>query len=139
MSRVNMARVILGGLVAGVLIDIGEYLLNDVVLAEEVRATMAGFNLPAPGGGAIAVFVFLGFGVGITAVWLYAAIRPRYGPGAKTALCAGSAVWFLACAYPDVVIAALGFFPVADTIVVLIWRLVEFSLATLAGAWLYQE
>ena len=47
MSRVNMARVILGGLVAGVLINIGEYLLNDVVLADEVRATMAGFNLPA--------------------------------------------------------------------------------------------
>ncbi len=139
MSRVNMARVILGGLAAGVLINIGEYLLNDVVLAEEVRATMAGFNLPAPGGGAIAVFVFLGFGVGITAVWLYAAIRPRYGPGAKTALCAGSAVWFLACAYPDVAFAALGFFPVGDTVVVLIWRLVEFSLATLAGAWLYQE
>ena len=100
---------------------------------------MAGFNLPPPGGGAIAVFVFLGFGVGITAVWLYAAIRPRYSPGAKTALCAGSAVWFLTSAYPDVVIAALGFFPVGDTVVVLIWRLVEFSLATLVGAWLYQE
>ncbi len=83
MSRINMARVLLGGLAAGLLINIGEYLLHDVVLAEEIRATMAGFNLPAPGGGAIAVFVFLGFGVGITAVWLYAAIRPRYGDGPR--------------------------------------------------------
>ena len=97
-----MARVLLGGLVAGLLINIGEFLLNEVVLAEEIRATMAGFNLPEPGGSAITVFLFLGFGVGVTAVWLYAAIRPRYGAGAKTALCAGSAVWFLACAYPGV-------------------------------------
>ena len=29
MSRVNMARVLLGGLVAGLLINIGEYLLID--------------------------------------------------------------------------------------------------------------
>ncbi len=139
MSRINMARVLLGGLAAGLLINIGEYLLHDVVLAEEIRATMAGFNLPAPGGGAIAVFVFLGFGVGLTAVWLYAAIRPRYGAGPKVALCAGSAVWFLAYAYPGVAFAALGFFPVGDTVFVLIWQLVEVSLGTLAGAWVYQE
>ena len=134
MSRVNMARVLLGGLAAGVLINIGEFLLNEVVLGDEIRATMAGFNLPEPGGGAIALFLFLGVGVGITAVWLYAAIRPRYGAGAKTALCAGSAVWFLACAYPGVAFAALGFFPVGDTVVVLIWQLVEVSLGTLVGA-----
>ncbi len=139
MSRVNMARVLLGGLVAGLLINIGEFLLNEVVLAEEIRAAMVGFNLPEPDGGAITLFLFLGFGVGLTAVWLYAAIRPRYGAGAKTALCAGSAVWFLACAYPGVAFAALGFFPVGETVFVLIWQLAEFSLGTLAGAWLYQE
>ena len=139
MDRVNMARVLPGGLAAGVLINLGEFLLNEVVLAEEIRAAMAGFNLPEPDGGAITLFLFLGFGVGLTAVWLYAAIRPRYGAGAKTALCAGSAVWFLACVYPGVAFAALGFFPVGDTVFVLIWQLVEFSLGTLAGAWLYQE
>jgi hypothetical protein len=32
---------------------------------------------------------------GITLVWLYAAIRPRYGPGPKTAVCAGLAIWFI--------------------------------------------
>jgi hypothetical protein len=38
-------------------------------------------------------FVLWGFLVGIFAVWLYAAIRPRYGDGPKTALCAGAVVW----------------------------------------------
>jgi hypothetical protein len=33
---------------------------------------------------------------GIVIVWMYAAIRPRYGAGAKTAMCAAFAVWFVA-------------------------------------------
>src|SRR5207249_3963498 len=41
------------------------------------------------------MFLAWGFLVGIFAVWLYAAIRPRYGAGPKTALCAGAAVWGL--------------------------------------------
>jgi hypothetical protein len=28
-------------------------------------------------------------------MWLYAAIRPRYGPGPKTAAVAGFALWFI--------------------------------------------
>ncbi len=35
MSRVNMVRAFLGGLVAGLLINIGEFLLNEVVLGDE--------------------------------------------------------------------------------------------------------
>jgi hypothetical protein len=41
-----------------------------------------------------------GFLIGIFAIWLYAAIRPRHGPGPKTAVCAGaSAVDALAGAW----------------------------------------
>ena len=32
---------------------------------------------------------------GISILWLYAAIRPRYGPGAKTATIAAFASWFI--------------------------------------------
>jgi hypothetical protein len=41
----------------------------------------------------MAAHLLWGFVVGIAAIWLYAAIRPRYGPGAATALRAGFAVW----------------------------------------------
>ena len=34
--------------------------------------------------------------LGIAAVWLYAAIRPRYGAGPRTAVIAGLAVWVMA-------------------------------------------
>src|SRR5688500_7593432 len=36
--------------------------------------------------------------VGIWAMWLYAAIRPRYGAGPKTAAIAGFAWWVIAAA-----------------------------------------
>ena len=44
-------------------------------------------------GGAIATNVVAQFVVGILLVWLYAAIRPRFGPGMKTATYAALVVW----------------------------------------------
>jgi hypothetical protein len=139
MGRINMARVVLGGLLAGLVINVGEFLLNGVLLAEELNAAIQRMNLPAVAGGTIGVFVVMGFLLGIAAVWLYAAIRPRYGAGPKTALCAGAAVWFLAYAYPSVGMTAMGMFPASLTAMGLVWGLGELLVATVAGAWAYQE
>ena len=43
--------------------------------------------------GAIATNVVVSFVIGILLVWLYAAIRPRFGPGPKTAILAALVVW----------------------------------------------
>ena len=135
----NMARVILGGLAAGLVINIGEFILNGVVLASSMESAMARLNLPPVGGSAIAMFVILGFALGIATVWLYAAIRPRYGIGPRTALCAGATVWFLAYLYPSVGMAGMGLFPTNLILIGVVWGLVEMLVAALAGAWLYTE
>jgi hypothetical protein len=139
MGRINVARVVLGGLLAGLVINVSETLLNAVVLQEELNRAVQRMNLPPVSGAAIGIFVVLGFALGITAVWLYAAIRPRYGAGPKTALCAGAAVWFFAYVYPSVGLAAMGMFPINVTALGLIWGLVELLVATVAGAWPYKE
>jgi hypothetical protein len=36
MKKINMGRVLLGGLIAGVVLNIGEFLLNGVVLAKSM-------------------------------------------------------------------------------------------------------
>ena len=41
MGKINFGRVLLGGLVAGLVINIGEYLLNGVVLAKQMEGTFA--------------------------------------------------------------------------------------------------
>ncbi len=109
MHGINLARVVLGGLLAGLVIDVGEFLFNGWLFAADMEAAMRQLNLPPPGGGAIATFLIMGFALGIATVWLYAAIRPRLGPGVSTALCAGATVWFLAYVYTSVGLRSWGF------------------------------
>jgi len=61
MHTINYARVIVGGLLAGLLINISETLLNAVVLARQMEAAVQSMNLPPIGGQAIAGFVVFGF------------------------------------------------------------------------------
>src|SRR5262245_17458233 len=110
MGKINWPRVILGGLVAGVIINISEFLLNGVVLAKDMEAALHALGREV-GGTQLAMFTVWGFLVGIFALWLYAAIRPRYGAGAKTALCAAAAVWGLGYFLASVTPIALQLFP----------------------------
>jgi len=139
MSSINMARVVLGGIVAGVALNISETTLNLVVVAEQMDAALARLNLPPVGGGAIAVFVTLMFALGIMTIWLYAAIRPRYGAGPKAALCAGAAVWFLAYLYPGIGWVTMGVLSTKLVFVSTLWGLVEMLVAALVGASVYKE
>lgn len=139
MSGINTARVIVGGVVAGLVINAGEFLLNMFVVKADMEAAIANLGLPPVGGSAIGIFVTMGFALGIAAIWLYAAIRPRYGAGPSTALCAGAAVWFFAYLFPGVGYSAMGMFPTSLTATTLLWGLGEVLLGTVAGAALYRE
>ena len=100
---------------------------------------MKSLGKPPMGGNQIAVFVVWGFLIGIFAVWLYAAIRPRYGAGPKTALCAGSAVWGVGYLMPAVGPLMMELFPTWMMAIGLGVGIVEILAATLLGARLYQE
>src|SRR5438876_11281355 len=93
MNKINMGRVLLGGLAAGLVISIGNFLLNRVWLRDAMNVELARLNLPEPGNDLIAKAVVLTFILGIAIVYLYAAIRPRFGAGLKTAVCVGLIVW----------------------------------------------
>ncbi len=139
MEGINWARVFGGGLLAGLIINSGEFILNVPILGEEFEAVMTSMNREPPGNSAIMIFVLMSFALGIFAVWLYAAIRPRFGAGAKTAACAGSIVWGLANLYPNIAFMAMDFFPMRLLLIVVVWGFFEVTLATVAGAWLYKE
>ena len=140
MGSINGGRVLLGGLVAGVVINVGEFLLNSVVMLDQWNAAFAAMGIEAAEGGMrAAVWILWSFVVGVVAVWIYAAIRPRFGPGAKTAAIAGGVTWLLACFLWGVSMANLGLLPTGMVLTASIWGLVEWILATMLGAWLYQE
>lgn len=140
MAHTNWVRVILGGLLAGVVINIVEYITNGVVLRQAWGHAMQALGKPTGvSAGAIVMFNVWGFLLGIAAVWLYAAIRPRYGQGPNTAIRAGLAAWALAVFLPNLGNYPLGLFPTRLLVISTVVALVEIVVATVAGAWLYKE
>ena len=136
---VNTGRVVLGGLLAGLILNIGEFIFNDLILGAQMKTWLDTHNFQEPGGSFIAVAVGLTFVMGIVMVLTYALIRPRLGPGVKTAVCAGLLMWFAACLYVGTVNAVL--FGISANVIALAigWSLLEYLLAAIAGAWLYKE
>jgi hypothetical protein len=139
MGRINVGRVMLGGMLAGLVVNVSETILNVVVVASSMEAALHERNLPTLGIQPIIGFVVLAFLLGIATVWLYAAIRPRFGAGAGTAVIAGVAVWFFAYLYSGVGTTLMSFLPVRLMTLTLAWGLVEIVLGALAGAWVYRE
>jgi hypothetical protein len=135
----NYARILLGGLVAGLVLNIGEFLLNGVLLAKQMEQFFSKCGLTPPGSSALIILVALTFLMGILVVFVYASIRPRCGPGPKTAICAGLIGWFCVYFYNNAVGFALGFVPINLFMIALGLGLVEYILGALAGAWLYKE
>jgi hypothetical protein len=127
-------------LLAGVIINIVEYVTNGVVLKADWGQAMQALGKPAvPSGSAIAIYNVWGFLVGIAAVWIYAAIRSRYGAGVGTAVRAGVAAWALAVFLANLANYPSGLFPTRLLVITSVVSLVEMIIATVAGAWLYKE
>jgi hypothetical protein len=139
MSSINVGRVLLGGLVAGLVLNIGEFLLNGVFLAKEMEEDFKRLNIPQPGPNFFITATVITFILGIVMIYLYAAIRPRFGPGVKTAICAGLLVWFFVYVYIGVLYSALGMVSIGPTIKGIVWGVFEYALAAIAGAWVYKE
>ena len=142
MGRINWGRVFLGGIVAGIVINLSETLLNAVVVKNDWAEAMRALGkdpAAAMSGSAMAIWILWGFLAGIGIVWGYAAIRPRYGPGAKTAAIAGIGAWYFACFLTNLAMMNMGLFPQKLITIGIVWGLVEFIVAAIVGAWLYKE
>ena len=135
----NTTRIIGGGLLAGLVLNIGEFILNVPVLGTQFDAALQKLGVPSVSGSTIGLFVVMCFLLGILAVWLYAAVRPRLGAGAATAIKVGLVVWLLAVVWPNVGMAAMGIFPTRLIVIAILWELVEIPVAVLVGAWAYKE
>jgi hypothetical protein len=139
MNNINMGRVVLGGLLAGLILNVGEWLLNDKVLGAQMKDFMTKHNFPEPGGNFLIIAVGLTFVLGIVIVLGYACIRPRLGAGVKTAIIAGLFAWFGIYFYSGIINGVLAGIPMNTMAMVLVWGLVEYAVAAVAGAWLYTE
>jgi hypothetical protein len=140
MGKINLGRVILGGIVAGIVINLIEWVTNGVILQSQWADVMTGLGKS----GVISLKQILafnawGFAVGILTVWAYAAIRPRFGAGPRTGAMAGSLIWASAYVLGGATPVFLHLIPVGLMATTLAVGLVEAIVAGCVGAYFYKE
>lgn len=140
MERVNWLRMIVGGLLAGVVVNVCEFVANCVILKDRWAVALNALGRPAVRCAACesAAFLIWGFLVGIFAIWFYVAIRSHYGAGPKTAVIAGVAVWVLGYLLAAIPPAAMHLFGRRLLLGRVAAGLVGTVVGSLLGAWLYK-
>ena len=138
MGKINLKGVIIGGLVAGLILNVVDYIFWGVLFAKDFQAALEAIGRP-PADSLIPLFVVLDFVYGIALVYLYAAIRPRFGPGPRTAVYAGLIMWVIAGLLHAISEGPLGFFPMRLYLLGTVVGLVLIPVAAVAGARFYAE
>ena len=143
MGKINWSRVLLGGLLAGAINNLLQFVVNRLYLFREWSKASEALGSPAGGGTETRwLFTVLNLLAGVFVVWLYAMIRPRCGAGPKTAALAGLVFWLVSAMGPIVLWSLSGMFP---AIPAGLWAthlgtyLVIAVLMAVVGAWPYKE
>ena len=140
MGKINWGRVVLGGLLAGVVLNIVDWLFYGVMMKQELAAAMQALGKqPGAMDSLVPLFVTLDFVTGIALLWVYAAIRPRFGAGVKTAVIAGLAVWFFVGLLHAIGESPMGFMPQRLMVIGTCVALISIPVATVVGAYVYKE
>lgn len=140
MGRINIGRLILGGIAAGLLTDAIGYLVDGVMLSERWADGMILLGHPQFTSMQWVWFSVSGLIVGMATVAIYAGIRPRFGEGPLTAVYAGLVAWLLTSALPNFqLMGVLGLFEHHLTILTTLGALVEVVAGAVLGAALYRE
>ena len=136
----NWKRIIVGGLVAGLIIDAVEGGLSNLIVGQQFQGEMSALGIKVemtPSAGIF--FVSWGFVVGLISVWLYAVARRCLGPGPRTAMLVAVTIWVLHGLLPHLRDGFHGVFSMSLSLKMaglqLAWQLA----ATLAGAAIYRE
>jgi len=139
---INTSKVIVGGLVAGAVANVIDFAVQGYLLADMQKAALDALNptlaASAMQSSKIPVFVALDFVWGFAVVWLYAAIRPRFGPGVRTAAIAGVMSWLLG-ATSIAFFAAMGLFTWSFFAIGAACALINAIITTIVGAKFYTE
>jgi len=137
MGKINWGRVVLCGIAAGLTWTALSSVITAFV-ARDFVAAVPGGRLSAPGGSLVAFLFVLNLVMGIWAMWLYAAIRPRYGPGLKTAVLTGFS-WWIITSLVDATWGSFGFVASSAVLPPMAASLPAIIIAAVVGAWLYRE
>jgi len=145
MESINVRRLFLGGLLAGSVANLLQFIVNRLYLFRAWDLANKMLGLPPAGrsehlrGFLLAAMTVVG---SIFAVWLYAILRSRLGSGPKTAALAGGVIWLLSWLFPMVLWSLSGPFAALPLWLLAIHLTTYLGIAvvaTMLGALLYKE
>jgi len=133
MRKINVGRLLLGGIVAGILMFLADGFIHQKLLHDHWLAAMraAGRSVQAEEhGGDMAYFAVFELLRGLALAWVYAAIRVQFGAGPKTAIIAAVAVWAIMFPLPFISEVPIGFY---SATMLAMWSLYELITSVVAG------
>jgi hypothetical protein len=140
MANINAGKLVAGSILAGVVLNLCDYVSNNFILAADWEHIARVRNVDMAdmsSSTALVTYVVVDLLLGLLLVWTYAAIRPRLGRGPGTAIVAGFMVFLaealLMASY------AVSFLTWDVFIRGGLLLLVSTLAASLAGAWVYAE
>jgi hypothetical protein len=141
MASINIGKVVIGGLAAGLVANVIDFVTNTYVLAGDWEVFAKAHNLdPAAmtSPSTAVTWVVVDFLMGIILVFAYAAIRPRFGPGPKTAVISGLLI-FVAVSLVLYGFANMGLMTMNMFFTGSIGAIVSTLASSLVGAAIYKE
>ncbi len=138
MGKINWGRVFVGGLLGSVGVLAVDMFVNGVLFGKEWMAAYQKLGHTPQPSDLISLIVWAVL-IGISATWLYAAARPRFGAGPKTAVKTGFAFWVFSYALPTIGLMSFHILPPHLPLASCAGGLAEAILASLVGGWMYRE
>ena len=138
----NLQRIVIGGLVAGIICFIGDGVVHGVLLQTRWMDINAALHLPnseADRQASMYWFFIYDLVKGVAALVVYAMIRPRFGAGPRTAIIAGLLTWALCIPLPLGGMIPMHFFGKKFVLLWSIYGAFPVLLGAIAGAALYKE
>jgi hypothetical protein len=140
MRKINLIRLLLGGIVAGIVGDVLGYLVDGVLLAPQWSDAMLALYKNEFSTTQIVEFNVIGLVLGIVSILIYVAFRPLFGANWKTAIYAGLTVWVIGVLLPNVsFMIVMELFSKHLTLYTTAGGLVEVVAGVVAGAFLYKD
>lgn len=141
MNRIRIGRLIISAMIALIVFFAVEFILEQVIgryvfagIIDEWVELSSILNWSAVNY-VINILIFLASCIMV--MWLYAALRPMFGVGPKTALITGAFVLTFISAYA-INESNLGIYPLQVTLIQLFYWVIELPLAVIAGAYFYE-
>jgi hypothetical protein len=142
MSKINNKSLLIAGAAAGAVMNAIDIAANWLIVDNGLRQRLDAINpalwaqMNAPG--RLVQYILLDFVFAFALVWLYAAIRPRFGPGPSTAIRAAIYGWAL-YTVTQFLFVMMGLFTVRYVVITAAVLLVNYVASALVGAKLYRE